>query len=213
MHTNVLNEYVLDNASASLTDWVMTQPLKNLFVNDVTAAQPYTNVLTASGACETIGFTFFDREERSATAQGSDFSPLPPAGAANSLCWESTVLSIRNGQAHMPADTTTSTVLGSKNLTNVTITSSFQNGWARLAFTGANAVTNGMGSVAGERVALGTNVAAATVTAGAVTFFGLPVTGFMVRTFANGGLTCGAAACQGNYGALFGHSYTTLVTP
>ena len=33
MHTNVLNEYVLDNASASLTDWVVTQPLKNLFVN------------------------------------------------------------------------------------------------------------------------------------------------------------------------------------
>jgi hypothetical protein len=38
-----------------------------VFVSSTTAAQPYTNVLTASGACETIGFTFFNREERSAT--------------------------------------------------------------------------------------------------------------------------------------------------
>jgi hypothetical protein len=75
------------------------------------------------------------------------------------------------------------------------------------------ATTLGMGSAAGERVAMGTNVVAATVTAGVVTFYGLPVTGFMIRTFANGGLTCGTASCQGNYGAAFGHSYTTVVAP
>ena len=65
-----------------------------------------------------------------------------------------------------------------------------------------------------ERVSLGTNIVPpAVVTAGVVTFFGLPVTGFMIRTFANGGLTCGTASCQGNYGALFTHSFTTLVSP
>src|SRR6185436_12153127 len=42
MHNAVLNEYVLDTASASLTDWVITQPLKNLFVSDTTAVPPYT---------------------------------------------------------------------------------------------------------------------------------------------------------------------------
>lgn len=214
MNTAVLNEYVLDSASASLTDWVVTQPLKNLFVNNVTAAQPYSNILTASGACEVISFTFFDREEQSAVASGANFSPLPPTGPANSLCWESTVLSIRNGAAHMPADTTSSTVLGSRNLTNVTINSTFQNGWARLAFAGAGATTLGMGASTADRVSMGTNGGAVVVAAaGPVTFFGLPVTGFMVRTFANGGLACGAAACQGNYGALFSHSYTNLITP
>jgi hypothetical protein len=213
MHTSVLNEYVLDNTSASTTDWVITQPLKNLFVDNVTARQPYSNILTSSGACELVGFTYFNREEQSAVALGSDFSPLPPSAPGNTICWESTVLSIRNGATHMPADTTRSTVLGSFNLTNANINAGFQNGWATLSFTGVGATTLGMGSAAGERVAMGTNVVASTVTAGVVTFFGLPVTGFMIRTFANGGLTCGTASCQGNYGAAFGHSYTTVVAP
>jgi hypothetical protein len=213
MHTAVMNEYVLDNNSASLTDWVITQPLKNLFVNNVTAAQPYSNVLTSSGACETIGFVFFNREEQGAVASGSDFSPLPPSAPANSMCWESTILSIRNNATHMPTDQTRSGVLGSVNLTNVTINTGFQNGWGYLVFSGPGALTLGMGSAAGDRTTMGTNVAASAVTAGAVTFFGLPVTGFMIRTFANGQLTCGTASCQGNYGAAFSHSYDTDITP
>jgi hypothetical protein len=215
MHTAVANEYVLDNASASLTDWVLTQPLKNQFVNDVTAAQPYTNVLTIGGACETIGFTFFNREEQSATASGSDFSPLPPAGTANSLCWESTVLSIRNSDSHTQVDTTSSTVLGSKNLTNVNVTSGFQNGWAFLTFTGAGAVAGlGTGGGTSEHIAMGTDAPAfGAVVPGEVTFFGLPVVGFMFRTFSNGTLTCGTGSCQGNYGGLFAHSYQTTITP
>ena len=215
MHSAVMNEYVLDNTSASLTDWVITQPLKNQFVTAVTAAQPYTNVMTSSGACEVVSFVYFNREERGATAAGSDFSPLPPAGPANSLCWESTVLSIRNPAAtHTPSDTTVSTVLGSRNLTNVNVTSGFQNGWGFLTFQGAGAL-NGLGAAAtSQRIGLGTNapVAGAAV-AGAVTFIGLPVTGFMIRTFANGGLTCGTASCQGNYGAAFTHSYDTTIVP
>jgi len=214
MHNTVMNEYVLDSGTGSLTDWVITQPLKNQFVNNVTAAQPYTNVLTSAGACEVISFTFFNREESGATASGSDFSPLPPAGPANSMCWESTVLSIRNGATHMPADTTQSTVLGSRNLTNVTIRTGFQNGWGSLAFTGVGA-GNGLGAVAtSQRVSLGTDApVAGAVTAGAVTFQGLPVTGFMVRTFSNNTLTCGTATCQGNYGAAFVHSYGTSIIP
>jgi hypothetical protein len=46
-----------------------------------------------------------------------------------------------------------------------------------------------------------------------VTFFGLPVTGFMIRTLKNGNLTCGSATCQGNYGSLFNHSYRNRITP
>jgi hypothetical protein len=213
MHNSVLNEYVLDSGTASLTDWVITQPLKNQFVNNVTAAQPYSNVLTSGGACEVISFTFFNREERAATASGSDFSPLPPAGPASSLCWESTVLSIRNpGGTHFPTDTTASTVLGSRNLTNVNVVSGFQNGWASLAFTGVGS-TNGLGGTAtSQRITMGTDAPVmGAVTTAVVTFVGLPVTGFMVRTFSNNTLTCGTASCQGNYGAAFTHSFGTDV--
>jgi hypothetical protein len=219
MHSSVMNEYVLDTGTGSNTDWVITQPLKNLFVSDVTAATPYTAVLTTTGACETISFTYFNREESSATAGGSDFSPAPPSGPASSLCWESNVLSIRNGAAHMPTGTA-SGILGSANTTAVNVTSTFQNGWALLSFTGANAVPGGTVGMAGalatsQRVVLDQvgPVPATVSTAGVVTFYGLPVTGFMVRNFRNGSLTCGTATCQGNYGSLFTHSYRTTITP
>ena len=144
MHTSVMNEYVLDNATASLTDWIITQPLKNRFVSSVVSAVPYTALLTSSGACETIAFGFFDREEQAAVASNSDFSPLPPGAVANSLCWESTVLAIRNDDAHTNVNTAASSVVGSVNLTNVSVKAGFQNGWAAMIFTGAGATTLGM---------------------------------------------------------------------
>ncbi|HET9578065.1 MAG TPA: hypothetical protein VFP44_09585 [Usitatibacter sp.] len=223
MHSQVLNEYVLDQATASFTDWVITQPLKRVFVSSTTAAQPYTNVLTSSGACETIAFTFFNREEQSATASGIDFSPLPPNAPASSLCWESNVLSIRNTSLSQfnGVSTATSPVLGSVNLTNVNVTASsnFQNGWAQLSFTGTGATTQGMGATTSNRVSLGTDVLAPAVATGVATFFGLPVTGFMVRNFKNGNLSCpattgtGTITCQGNYGSLFNHSYRNVIVP
>lgn len=219
MATAVLNEYVLDTASASLTDWVITQPLKRVFVTSTTAAQPYTNVLTSSGACETIGFQYFNREERGAAAAGADFSPLPPAGAPNSLCWESNVLSIRNTSSHMPTSTTQSTVLGSFNVTNVTVTPGFQNGWGRLTFQGNGATALGMGASVQDRAIADSTAVTMTLLGGVPgTFFGLPVTGFMVRTFNNGNLTCvgtggASTSCQGNYGAAFRHSYEHRIAP
>jgi hypothetical protein len=117
----------------------------------------------------------------------------------------------------MPADNTASTVLGSKNVTNVSVTSGFQNGWASLTFTGAGSIAGLSGVVAAtsQRIVLGTAAlpAPGTIAVGAATFFGLPVTGFMVRTFSNNTLTCGTASCQGNYGAAFRHSYVTNAAP
>jgi hypothetical protein len=224
MHSSVINEYVLDQSTGSFTDWVLTQPLKRVFVTSTTAAQPYSNVLTSSGACETISFTFFNREEQSAVASGTDFSPLPPNAPASSLCWESNVLSIRNTSLTQfnGVATTSSAVLGSVNVTNVNVTpnSSFQNGWARLVFTGAGAVAPfGLGALAtSEHITLDSTAVAATETVGVTTFFGLPVTGFMIRNFKNGNLSCPTAGtstttCQGNYGSLFNHSYVNSIAP
>lgn len=216
-HESIMNEYVLDTAAGSLTDWVVTQPIKSVFVDATTAAPPYTNVLTASGACETIEFQYFNREERGATASGIDFSPPPPAGNPSSICWESTVISIRNGAGHMPTGAT-SGVLGSRNTTSIQVTPTFQNGWARLTFTGANATTIGLenDAVTSDGAVFDGNAAALPVTTfgpSLASFFGLPVTGFMIRTFSNGTLTCTTGACQGNYASLFDHAYTNLIAP
>jgi len=213
-HQSIMNEYVLDTAVAGLTDWVVTQPIKSVFVDTATAAPPYTNVLTASGACETIEFQYFNREERGATATGVDFSPPPPAGNPSSICWESTVVSIRNAAAHMPPPSSTvSGVLGSRNSTAIQVAPAFQNGWARMTFTGTNALNEGLTSDAtSDGAVFDTNVPT-TLIAGGAQFFGLPVTGFMVRTFGNTTLTCGTGSCQGSYSALFGHSYTNAILP
>ena len=215
MHDNVINEYILDAATASDTDWVMTFPVKRHFVGGggsaTGAVAPFTTPLSSTGACETIDVTYFNREEASATPAGVDFSPSPPGAAANSLCYESTVLSIRNGSANAPTPGSkpTSLVLGSTNVTAVNVTSTFQNGWMRLHFSGANASTNGLVSEA-TSVTVTAGVAGA---AAAQTYRGLPVVGFMIRTFANGTLTCGSASCQGNYGGSVSHAYTLSVLP
>jgi hypothetical protein len=219
MHTGVINEYILDTNTLSNTDWVVTQPLKNIFVSAASAHSPYSNVLTASGACETISFQYFNREEASATAGGTDFSPTPPSAPANTLCWESNVLSIRNpGAAHTLTPTTQSLVLGSFNVTNVNVTSGFQNGWGLLSFTSTKAVS-GMAGGTGDRAPVGSDVLGIVPSANNLptTFFGLPVTGFMVRTFRNNTpLPCAAgstATCANAYSSLFNHSYRTSITP
>jgi len=208
MHTNVLNEYILDTSTNSNTDWVLTFPTKQFYVG-ATATRPFSNAFTSAGACEKIDFTFYDREERSVTPSDVDFSPLPPGAAASSVCWESTVLSIRNGVAHTTASGAASGVLGSVNSTAVSVTSSFQNGWASLSFSGANARTGfaSLGTLAVDFSNLGSEGGYGT-SSGSATFKGLPVVGFMVRTFNNGTL----GNFQANYGSAFEHKYRQGIT-
>ena len=46
MHDNVINEYILDAATGSDTDWVLTFPIKRLFVHGTAAITPFTAALT-----------------------------------------------------------------------------------------------------------------------------------------------------------------------
>jgi len=207
MHSQVINEYVLDSDTKSQTDWVMTFPTKSNYVTTSAATTPFTNKFTSSGACEPILFQFWDREERTVIPTGDDFSPAPPGAAGAALCWESTVLSIRNGAAHMPASSA-SGVLASVNSNQVTVLPSFQNGWGIVEFgNGAAQVSDNANSVkTGLRAASGLvyPIAAPGQSVSATpTFYGLPVVGFMVRTFNNGTL----GNFQANYGSAFGHKY------
>jgi hypothetical protein len=216
MHSDVVNEYILDAATKSGTDWVLTFPTKRLFVSTTTAVAPFTNLLTTSGACEVIDLTFFNREEGSAAASSGSFSPLPPGATANSLCWESSIISFRNGSTSAPTTPALpSLVLGSQNATAIGVTATFQNGWADVHFSGAGASTTGLVSDATSVTSAGLNATAVapTFAPGAQTFHGLPVVGFMIRTFNNGSLLCGTATCQGNYGGSVGHAYKNFNTP
>ncbi len=207
MHTHVINEYILDNATKSNTDWVLTFPTKNRYVTALAATTPFTNKLTTAGACETISFTFWDREERSVTPTSGDFSPLPPNAPASSLCWESTVLSVRNGATHNPTGSV-SGPLASVNVTNVTVTTGFQGGWGLLQFDGANARNNGI--LATGKAA--TNLTPGAASAVAARYLGLPVIGFMTRTFNNATVAATAGANLA-YRDAYPHAYFTNILP
>ena len=208
MASQVYNEFILDTATKSATDWVVTWPTKRFYYATATpwaATTPFTAAGTTAGACETISFSYVNREERGAAATGADFSPPPPAGPASTLCWEANVVSIRGDNG-----TGASLVLGSQNVRDIRITTGAQNGWGTLSFTGTNATTNGLVSLASS--VSGNWSTLATVTA-SQRFLGLPTIGFMVRTFNNGTLTCGTASCQGNYGASFEHNFQRSISP
>ncbi len=243
MHSSVMNNYILDTATASNTDWVLTFPVKREFTGPGvalnTVRDPFTANLTSAGACEPAQFNFFNRDEQSFIPANNLFSPpannVGGAGTGN-LCWESTVLSIRNGVAHTSAADVSATdprsgVLGSRNVLVVPVLGTFQNGWMSLTFTGARSGqtasagpgtggvvsgTGGLGSAAGQ-VLLGTTGALGP--AAAHTFMGLPVTGFMVTAALNAAIpNCQITAtttgtCAGNYGQLFAHAYRPLITP
>lgn len=179
MHNNIINEYVLDTATLSGTDWVVTFPTKNQYVGldtnfanatlrgHTAAADPFTENFGVGGSCDPVGLMIQDREEYSSPV---GFSPLPSAGTS-ALCWEANVVTFNN-----------SNVLGSQNSLN--INTAFQNGWLNMSFTETWNVL--------------------TPTAG-LSHHGLPVVGFMVQDFVNQNAAPGVMA---TYGGNFNHKGT-----
>ena len=218
MHSAVMNDYILDTGTLSNTDWVLTFPVKREFVTAVTAANPFTAVMTTAGACEPALFNIFNRDEMSIVPPSAGFSPQAPSSApgVGNMCWESTVVSFRNGIAHTTASGTNSGVLGSRNSVSVTVPNNFQNGWASATFTGANATTAVTGGLISDASTTMDQFQLASV-AGPRTFVGLPVTGFMVRSLTNNAVDCTrgttlvTGGCQGNYGSLFRHAYRNIL--
>jgi hypothetical protein len=182
MHDNLINEYVLDAATLSGTDWVVTMPTKRYFVpvDQPTVATspavlpPFTKPFWLGGACEPVSINYWNREEGSVSV--TDFSP-PQAGGA-SLCWETTVMTFNNSH-----------VLGSVNEVDVEV--AYQNGWLALSFD--DAVTQEMVSIDQTPS----------------TFHGLPTVGFMVQDFINQNAAVGVMA---TYGGNFVHKTTSWIT-
>jgi hypothetical protein len=208
MHNHVYNEFVLDVSTKSGTDWVVTFPTKReyVFAGSGVAQKLFENNFTASGSCDTVVLTQFDREERTVVSSGT-FSPPPPT-VTDSLCWEANVISyVFPASSANPAQ---STVLGSKNFT--TVKTDFVNGWVDLAFplVGTRHQLVGPSSTVFNTA---TGLTTLPVTGGFTSFNGLPVIGFAAITFENGTLSLGPGLLQSNYGGNFNHKTTTSVAP
>jgi len=197
MHDTVMNEYVLDAATKSGTDWVLTFPTKRFYVNPGTGAAPklfQRNFNGTAGACDDITLNIFDREERT-TSTPVTFSPPPPT-PTTSICWEANVITFNN-----------SNLLSSKNNSNINTT--FPNGWLRLGFVRSTSATfHTLGNVTNtSHVSRPTFVS----TGMTKTYLGLPVVGFAVQSFTNGTLVVGGVNVLSNYGGNFVQKATTRI--
>jgi len=184
MHDNVYGEYAFTADGVIGTDWVITMPTKNQYVNSATVARPFQRVwdTTAGISCDDVSLTSTDREEFVGVTN-DDFSPRPPASKGNSLCYEANVISF-GGVSSSGA----SLVLGSTNDVGITpvqnqgvavATPGKEGGWLSLTFTNVNATLVGTGTV--TTTATGTPTPSA---AAAQTYFGLPVVGFAISSSA-----------------------------
>ena len=215
MRESWMGEYILDNATASLTDFVVTSPTRRLHL----AGQPAPPFTTPPVGCwvegnprgQLIQVVYANRSERTSTSVFSDIGgfPNPPM----SICTAVAVASTRNPAAvHMPPDTTRSTLFGSTALGliggHIPVTAGFQSGW--LTIRPASIPMPTLASLASSTV---TTLATGATVAGPHTFVGMPVIGFSARTFRNGTLSCASGSCQGNYGGAFPLKYRRNISP
>lgn len=208
MHDNVMNEFVLDSATKSGTDWVVTMPTKRFYVGVGTGNAPrlfQRNFNSTAGSCDDVTLDLFDREE---FQRPGGFSP-PTPGLTNQICWEANVINFNNPN---PAVGSPSVVLGSTNSRN--ITTSFQNGWMRMGFFPGSitAPVHQLRAPAGSTTF--TTIAGGTSAPTTATYFGLPVVGFAVQSFTNGNLPpVNGVSTLSNYGGNFVHKGSRFVIP
>jgi hypothetical protein len=195
MHNQLFNEFVLAAETKSGTDWVVNFPTKNYYYTGTTVTKLFQSNFTATGACDDVVLTQYDREERTVISQTS-FSPPPPT-QTDSLCWETNVISF-NGK----------NVLASKNVSNLPTT--FAAGWVALDFRGSTVPAGRHQLVGGASTVFNTKTGT-TIGLLATTFNGLPVIGFAATIFENGTLTSGGVALQSNYGGNYNHKLTKSI--
>jgi hypothetical protein len=202
MRFQVFNEIIRDPATQSATDWVLTFPTRRFYVTPTNADLPFSRV--GNDNCEDLAITSVNREELRVQQTGvcqPDFG----CGVRLRTCYTSNVITMRDVTVTSPTP-----VLGSLNINEgppPIASSQIVSGWAMTLFVGP-------GPGAGLRTLPTTTIRDMIndrLTAGELVVRGLPVVGFMARTFFNGTLTCGSLACQGNYGGSFVHRYRRFI--
>ena len=229
MHDAVMNEYTTESVVAGATEWVMTFPTKHFYVYEPDSdsdlpVDPFTSTWDDQDleACEVVRLaTIWDRNEQIPGLPDDPtgnpippiVSPAPPEPPAEELdpiipfelCYETSVIAF----GEMGGGILDSDNLHTINNATELFTSEF--GWARLDMFdySHDADEDGIldceevddvwvGDECLERESLGN-------------LHGLPVTGFAVQEFANATLGDGADVLA-NYGGIFQHKYTRLVS-
>jgi hypothetical protein len=210
---NLANDFVLDRGTRSATDWVVTFPTRRFYVTAAAAQAPFRAPFGPSiFGCEPMGVA--QLRDRAARDYSPDHSNAnPPSGVG--LCWSSGVFSMRE-RASDRWSLRASDVFGSLNSLGlappfgaerlphaVEVPPGVENGFLEVSFGGGP-----MTSLAGSSAF---DLRTGAVTPGRFEFDGLPMTGFMARTFENGTLVCGSGSCQGNYGGSFTHRKRRLI--
>ncbi|MDQ3267884.1 MAG: hypothetical protein M3P47_04045 [Pseudomonadota bacterium] len=211
MHDTIMNEFVMDNATLSGTDWVVTMPTKRYKVpvhnpalaRDTTQLySPFTHKLWMgywpSNTCELVSekdmysfSSYWNREGGNVVSGGVG---LIPPGSDTLLCWGANVITFNN-----------SSVLESPNQENIPV--NFENGWLRLKFSNSNIdVLNGQKD--GNNV-IHSMASQSLTSVNGDTYIGLPTIGFMVQYFLNQNAVPRVLA---TYGGNFNHKYTTSIT-
>lgn len=193
------NEVILDAATQSSTDWIVTFPTKRLYPNTPTSPFPTPSV--------PFGLNFQARDGANLRyVVGCGFlCPPNTFEIPLQLDWASTVVGFRNSaNANASAAAGTSGALGSTNAWIISLPQGVQNGSASLS----------LGGRFGPATSRTLNLATGDLTVESWRVEGTAVVGFNVRTFRNGNLSCaGAATCQGNYGGMFMHEARRSIGP
>jgi hypothetical protein len=188
------NQVILDAATQSVTDWVVTMPTRRYHEHNIFTSPWFSTYSQVGGTINVEGF-YSPRNAPVVPLQRDCFTlcPVGPVVVDLRLPYTSTVLGfapspdIRVKAAATPA-------LGSMNGSVLTLPDS------------------GILSLQPQRVlappsfqAGMTRIADGVTANEALQLAGLPLVGFMVRTLKNGTLSCNGATCIGNYSAALPH--------
>ena len=195
MASELLNEYVLDRGTASQTDWVITFPTR-----------PYLSPTTPPFKTG-VSVDSRDIYDREGNVQHDSLAGLclPLSACPGAVLDHAASAAFSVGNAFPES------LLGSREGTNLGfgLRGDFASGWMRIR--AADGLSD-FGRLRSEPGSTMTELATGIVTAGRFELFGLPWTGFMVRTFRNGTLVCATGSCQGNYAGSFPHRYVRTIT-
>ena len=200
MRDTVINEFILDAGTRSMTDWIVTQPTKRLHVLPLSATPPYSlGYNSGNGGCEPYNVGVYDREERAPGGPSNVILPSPRPSVqvtGSALCWEASIVPFQG--ASLLGSTNTSpltsnlltfvggatTTKGPKGTPSLAATQG-PNGWFFMSFSGFpnRTITPLTG----------------------LPHTGLPVIGAMLNNYVN------TATAGSLYGSVAPHRYTRLI--
>lgn len=196
MNDSIYNDYLVDASLGANTDWVVTFPTKQFYVDTLFGAVPYPpfpNAFQNGFADAGVAFSIKDREEGSVSFPNTSCDSICDPGPPPQLGYEVNVMSFLNVPTF--AAGTASGVFGST-LTSFAVPPYGVSGWASMDLAFADGVPH---ALPGGIDADGHDA----------TLLGLPAIGFMAYNVINVNAQPGVLA---NYGGAFAHRGTMACT-